>query len=104
MAKQGSSYGSRPHVLYGVWIDEALKRNDPNELRQIAQEARKQFPPIAQPLYGVWINYAIESGASNEELQGLLDHAKAAQNSDLAGAIKKLEAHLGGGGGAKGKK
>lgn len=100
MAKPGASYGSgggsRPRPLYGVWIDEALKRNDPVELKQIAQEARKMYPPIIQPLYGVWINHAIESGASQEELRGLLEHAKAAAKSDLSAAISKLEAHLGG--------
>jgi len=105
MAKQGSSYGggggSRPRPLYGVWIDEAIKRNDPKELKQIAQEARKMYPPVIQPLYGVWIDHAIASGASQEELQGLLEHAKAAQKSDLSAAIRKLETHLGGKPGGK---
>ena len=93
----GGSYGgSKPHPLYGVWIDEALKKNDVNEMRQVLQEAGKQFPPVvAQPFYGVWINHCIEKGASREELEQLLEQAKATVNSDLQGAIKKLEAHLG---------
>lgn len=94
MAESGSGYG-KSHTLYGVWIDETLKKNDANEMRQVLQEARKHFPPGPQPLYAVWINNSIEKGASREELQQLLDHAKAVKNSDLDGAIKKLEAHLG---------
>ena len=47
--------GGKPHPLYGVWIDEALKKNDINEMRQVLQEARKHFPTGPQPLYGVWI-------------------------------------------------
>lgn len=89
-----SSYGKiRP--LYGVWIDEALQKGDVNEMKQVLQEARKHFPPHPQPLYGVWINHCIEQGASHEDLQHLLEEAKAARNSDLDGAIKKLEKHLG---------
>jgi hypothetical protein len=95
MAESGSGYGSKPHLLYGVWIDEALKKNDTNEMRQVLQEARKLFPPVIQPLYGVWIHHCIEKGASREELQQLLEQARAVKNSDLDGAIKKLEAHLG---------
>jgi hypothetical protein len=92
----GGSYGSKPRALYGVWIDETLKSNDVNEMKQVLQEARKHFPPSApQPLYGVWIHHCIEKGASREELQQLLDQAKSVQGSDLQGAIKKLEAHLG---------
>ena len=86
--------GSKPHLLYGVWIDEALKSNDANQMKQVLQEARKHFPQ-PQPLYGVWIHHCIEQGASREELQQLLDQAKAVKSSDLDGAIKKLEAHLG---------
>jgi hypothetical protein len=97
-----SSYGggSKPHVLYGVWIDQALESNDANQMREVLQEVRKGYPsgkggttPI--PLYAVWINRSIESGASKEELQGLLEQAKAVKNSDLDSAISKLEAHLG---------
>ena len=96
-----ASYGgSKSHVLYGVWIDQALQSNDANQMREVLQEVRKAYPsgkggtnPI--PLYAVWINRCIETGASNEELQGLLDQAKAVKNSDLDGAISKLEAHLG---------
>jgi hypothetical protein len=93
----GGSYGggSKPHLLYGVWIDEALKKNDANEMRQVLTEARKHFPPVIQPLYGVWIHHCIEKGASRQELEQLLEQAKATLNSDLQGAIKKLEAHLG---------
>jgi hypothetical protein len=93
-AAGGGGYDSKPHVLYGVWIDDALKKNDVNEMRQVLQEARKYFTG-PQPLYGVWIHHCIEKGASREELQQLLDQAKAVKNSDLDGAIKKLEAHLG---------
>ena len=93
MAKPGG--GSSSHVLYGPVIDEALKRDDVAELKQVLKEARKHFPPVVQPLYGVWINHCIEKGASRQELQHLLEQAKATLNSDLQGAIKKLEAHLG---------
>ena len=99
MASSGSyGGGSKPHVLYGVWIDQALKSNDANQMREVLQEVRKQYPggggtPI--PLYAVYVNHCIEKGASREELQQLLDHAKSIKNSDLDGAIKKLEAHLG---------
>ena len=64
-------------------------------MKQVLQEARKHFPTTAQPLYGVWIHHCIEKGSSREELQQLLEQAKAVKNSDLDGAIKKLEAHLG---------
>lgn len=102
MSSSGSyGGGSKPHVLYGVWIDQALQSNDANQLKAVLQEVRKQYPagggysgPII-PLYGVFVNQAIESGASREELQQLLEHAKSVKNSDLDGAIKKLEAHLG---------
>jgi hypothetical protein len=98
MAESGGGYGggSKPHVLYGVWIDEALQKNDANEMRQVLQEARKHFPSATpQPLYAVWINQCIEKGASRQELEQLLEQAKATVSGDLQGAIKKLEAHLG---------
>jgi hypothetical protein len=89
------AYDSRPRPLYGVWIDEALKSNDPNQMREALQAARAQYPPgNIHVLYGVIIDQAIESGASREELQGLLDQAKATAQQDLKGAISKLEAHL----------
>ncbi|HEV7921974.1 MAG TPA: hypothetical protein VGR02_14400 [Thermoanaerobaculia bacterium] len=91
----GGGGGSRPHVLYGVWIDDALKSNNVSEMKAVLQEARKLFPPVVQPLYGVWINQCIEKGASRQELEQLLEQAKATLNSDLQGAIKKLEQHLG---------
>ena len=96
MAESGSGYGggNKPHTLYGVWIDEALKSNDVSQMKEVLQEARKHFSG-PQPLYGVWIHHCIEKGASREELQNLLEQAKAVKNSDLDGAIKKLEAHLG---------
>jgi len=87
--------GGKNRALYGVWIDEALKSNDTNAMKAVLQEARKHFPPTPQPLYAVWINHCIEQGSSREELQQLLDHAKAVKNSDLDGAIRKLEQHLG---------
>ncbi|HYM62130.1 MAG TPA: hypothetical protein VEZ11_14710 [Thermoanaerobaculia bacterium] len=87
--------GGKFHVLYGPVIDEALKTNDVNELKEVLREARKHFPPTPQPLYGVWIHHCIESGASREELEQLLEQAKSTLSSDLHGAIKKLEAHLG---------
>ena len=95
----GYGGGSKPRPLYGVWIDEALKSNDVAQMKEVLQEARKQFPgerggPI-QPLYAVHINHCIEKGSSREELQQLLEQAKATLNSDLAGAVKKLEEHLG---------
>lgn len=89
------SGGGQAHVLYGPVIDEALKKNDINELKQVLREARKHFPPVIQPLYGVWIHHCIETGASRQELEQLLEQAKSTLSSDLQGAIKKLEAHLG---------
>jgi hypothetical protein len=86
---------SNRRALYGPWIDDALKSNDNNEMKAVLQEARKHFPPVAQPLYGVWINHCIEQGYSREELQQLLEHAKSVKNSDLDGAIRRLEQHLG---------
>jgi len=103
MSSSGSyGGGSKPHVLYGVWIDQALKSNDASQMREVLQEVRKQYPsgkggpsgPIV-PLYGVFINHCIEQGASKEELEHLLEQAKSVKSSDLDGAIKKLEAHLG---------
>jgi hypothetical protein len=92
-----SSGGGKAHVLYGVWIDEALKSNDVKQMREVLQEARKLFPPVIQPLYGVYINHRWQAGASREELQHLLEQAKATHGSDLPGTIKKLEQHLGSG-------
>jgi|ERR1051325_1373118 hypothetical protein len=102
-SSSGGSYGgggSKPHVLYGVWIDQALQSNDANQLKEVLTEVRKQYPggkgyggPII-PMYGVFINRCIESGASREELQQLLEHAKSIKDSDLDGAIKKLQSHL----------
>src|SRR6266566_1045321 len=99
MSSSGSyGGGSKPHVLYGVWIDQALKSNDANQMREVLQEVRKQYPsgkggPVIVPLYGVFINHCIEQGASKEELEHLLEQAKSVRTSDLDGAIKKLEAH-----------
>src|SRR5438046_934297 len=106
MSSSGSyGGGSKPHVLYGVWIDQALKSNDAAQMKEVLQEVRKQYPsgpsgpggpsgPII-PLYGVFIHRCIEQGASKEELEQLLEQAKSVKGSDLDGAIKKLEAHLG---------
>ena len=99
MSSTGSYGGSKPHVLYGVWIDQALQSNDANQMREVLQEVRKQYPsgkggPVI-PLYGVFVNRCIEAGASREELESLLEQAKSVKNSDLDGAIAKLEAHLG---------
>lgn len=91
----GGDYPGKVRALYGVWIDQALKKNDPNELKQVLQEARKHFPVVAQPLYAVHIHHCIEQGASRQELEQLLAAAKETQSGDLAGAIKKLEEHLG---------
>jgi hypothetical protein len=102
MSSSGSyGGGSKPHVLYGVWIDQALQSNDANQMREVLQEVRKQYPSgkggggTIIPLYGVFINRCIESGASREELEALLEQAKSVKNSDLDNAISKLEAHLG---------
>jgi hypothetical protein len=90
------AYGSRPRPLYGVWIDEALKSGDANQMKEVLQAARAYFPPgNVHVLYGVIIDQAITSGASNDELQSLLEQARATQREDLQGAIRKLEAHLG---------
>jgi len=92
----GGNYPGNIRALYGVWIDQALKKNDPNELKTVLQEARKHFPVVAQPLYASHIHFCLESGnASRQELEQLLSAAKETKNSDLDGAIKKLEAHLG---------
>ncbi|HEY0371568.1 MAG TPA: hypothetical protein VGD79_06180 [Thermoanaerobaculia bacterium] len=68
-------------------------------MSEVLQAVRQQYPggpgPFI-PLYGVFINRCIEQGSSREDLQSLLEAAKAAQNSDLDGAIAKLEQHLGG--------
>lgn len=90
-----AGYG-RPRPLYGVWIDEALKSNDANQMREVLEAARGHFPPgPVHTLYGVIIDQAISSGASREELQGLLEQARATAREDLQGAIARLEKHLG---------
>src|SRR5215212_12099609 len=92
----GGNYPGQIRALYGVWIDQALQKNDPNELKQVLQEARKHFPVVAQPLYAVHINHCLENkNVSRQELEQLLAAAKETASGDLAGAIKKLEAHLG---------
>ena len=92
----GSSGGgggeSRVRALYGTWINEALQRNDPNELQEVVKRARDIH---FYPMYGVAIDKAIERGASTEELQELLERAEATLNSDLQGAIERLRKHLG---------
>jgi len=95
-----SSYGggSKPHVLYGVWIDQALQSNDASKMKEVLEEVRKQYPsgttgPVI-PLYGVFIHRCIEAGCTREELEQLLHQAKSVKSSDLDDAIKKLEAHL----------
>ena len=104
MSSSGSYGGSKPHVLYGVWIDQALQSNDPTRIREALEAARQHFPsgPSSTggpgafiPLYGVFINRCIEQGASKEELQALLEQARSVNNSDLDGAIRRLEQHLG---------
>lgn len=94
--KGGKGKGGGPVIrpLYGVWIDDVLKTSNVSEMKAVLQEARKHFPPPV-PLYGVWINQCIERGASRQELEQLLEQARATANSDLQGAIKKLEQHLG---------
>ena len=89
------AYESRNRALYGVWIDEAIQRNDPNELKQVLQEAKKYCPPHIVPLYAAFIDRQLAAGVSREDLQQLLEQAKAVQQSDLSGAISKLEKHLG---------
>jgi hypothetical protein len=103
--KSGSGSPIRP--LYGVWIDQALSSNDPAQMKELILEARKIFDERPHVLYGVVIDQAIQSNASREELQQLLSDAKATLSGDLQGAVKRLEAHLGGssgGGGSMGKK
>jgi len=101
MSSAGGYGGSKPRPLYGVWIDEALKSNDVNQMKEALQEARKQYPgggggggPI-HALYASHIHHRIDGGASRDELQQLLEQAKATLSGDLQGAIKKLEQHLG---------
>ena len=94
----GSGGGATPRPLYGVWINEALQSNDPNKMKEVLQAAAQQYGYGGGPitaLYGVIIDRALEGNSSKQELQALLEHAKAVQKSDLSGAIAKLEAHLG---------
>jgi hypothetical protein len=88
----GGGGGARPRPLYGVWINEALQSNDPDQMRQALEAARDQH---IQPLYGVIVDKAISGGASREELQQLLQQAESVANSDLQGAISRLKQHLG---------
>jgi hypothetical protein len=84
-------------ALYGVWIDQAVASNDPNQMKEALQAARKQYGSGGiHPLYAVWIDDAMTRGADREELQQLLAQAKAVQGSNLAAAIQKLEAYLAG--------
>lgn len=85
------------HPLPPVWIDQALQSNDAGKMSEVLKQVRQQYPggpgtPI--PMYGVFINQCIEQGCTREELQSLLEYAKSVKNSDLDGAIKKLEAHV----------
>ncbi|HEY0144178.1 MAG TPA: hypothetical protein VGF48_25045 [Thermoanaerobaculia bacterium] len=86
------AYESNPRALYGVWIDQALSSDDPNELRAVLKEAKKFFPR-PQPLYGVVIDDAIQRGASNEELQQLLTEAEQTLKT-LPASVDKLRARV----------
>ncbi|HEX6159621.1 MAG TPA: hypothetical protein VF111_05605 [Thermoanaerobaculia bacterium] len=84
------AYNSNLRALYGVWIDQALSSNDPKDLREVLQEAKKFFPR-PQPLYGVVIDDAIQRGASNEELQQLLSDAEQTLQT-LPASVERLRA------------
>lgn len=92
--------GGKIRPLYGVVIEEALASNDTTKMKAALEQAKQQLggatsgPVMA--LYGVVIHRCIEQGSSPEELRSLLEQAKAVKNSDLDGAIRKLEAHLSG--------
>lgn len=86
---------SSNRALYGVWIENALQKNDAQQLREIVEEVRETFyPPRIQPLYGVFINNAIQRGASDEELQQLLDTAEQTL-STLPAAVEQLRSKVG---------
>jgi hypothetical protein len=87
------AYDSNLRALYGVWIDQALSSNDPNDLRAVLQEAKKYFPR-PQPLYGVVIDDAIQRGASQDELQQLLRDAEQTLQT-LPASVEKLRARVG---------
>ena len=99
MSSYGSGGGSDSggiHTLYGVTIDRAMQSNDINQLKEVLRAVRRYFEDTRpHVMYGVVIDQAIQSGASREELQSLLEAAKATHQSDLKGAISRLEAHLG---------
>lgn len=91
-----AGYGSRPRPLYGVWIDEALSSGDASQMKEVLQAAKGYFNDGGlHTLYGVIIQQRISAGASKEELQSLLESARAAGRADLSDAIGKLEQHLG---------
>ncbi|MGN6186939.1 MAG: DUF1843 domain-containing protein [Thermoanaerobaculia bacterium] len=92
----GYGGGSRPRPLYGVWIDEAISSNDPEQMKAALSAAKTYFGGGGiHTLYGVIINQAISSGASKEELQSLLSAAEQTGREDLQGAISKLRSALG---------
>lgn len=95
MSSYGGSGGGGIHTLYGVMIDQAVQSNDVGKMKEVLQKARGYFQDTKpHPLYAVAIDQSIQRGASKEELQALLDAAKATVSSDLQAAISRLEAHL----------
>lgn len=99
-------------VLYGVTINDTIKRGDPNEMKALLKEAKathkaqgdlakaiarleiavKRPKVDPRPLYGVPINDALKRG-NKAELTALLAQAKATHRTqrDLKKAIKDLE-------------
>lgn len=100
---------SEQRMLYGVVVHDCIKRGNQQEIQQILNEAQKQQGELGQaiselqkalgggggfrPLYGVVIHDCIKRG-NKDEMKKLLAEAKQANQADLGGAIKDLEAAL----------
>ncbi len=100
---------SEQRMLYGVVIHDCLKRGNQQEIQALLNEAQSQQSALSQgisdlqkalgggggfrPLYGVVIHDCIKRG-NKDEMKKLLAEAKQANQGDLGGAIKDLEAAL----------
>ncbi len=100
---------SEQRMLYGVVIHDCIKRGNQQEIQALLSEAQSQHRDLGQgisdlqkalgggggfrPLYGVVIHDCIKRG-NKDEMKKLLAEAKQANQGDLGGAIKDLEAAL----------
>lgn len=101
---------SEQRMLYGVVIHDCIKRGNQQEIQALLAEAQSQHSALSQgisdlqgalkgggggirPLYGVVIHDCIKRG-NKDEMKKLLAEAKQANQGDLGGAIKDLEAAL----------